>query len=300
VLTFATPPQTIAAGTASAAMRLTLLNSSGQPLTTPVPLAVTLSSSSPAGTFSTSPSGPWSTTLALTIAAGTGASGDFYYLDTRAGSPLLTAAAEGASSGTQTVTVTPGPLASVTVAPKSATVRTRATLPLTAVGSDTYGNPLPVSAAWSLTPPTLGKLAPKTGPTTTVTAFRVTGEATVTASVGTGAGTITGTSAVHVKPDRLRIRSITYGTRAGFALVTVNAVDPTGRPISRARVSVLVRLGGLPYFSARAATGAAGKSVFRVRLRAGGCFRTTIQRVSATGFVWDGRTPRNRYCRRTP
>jgi hypothetical protein len=176
-------------------------------------------------------------------------------------------------------------------------VRTRATLPLTAAGRDSYGNALPVSAAWSVTPPTFGKVTPRTGSTTTVTAFRATGEATVTAAVNSGAGTITGTSAVHVRPDRLRIRSITYRSRPGFALVTVNAVDSVGRPISRALVSVVVRLDGRRYFSARAATGAAGKTFFRVPLRSGGCLRTTIPRVLAPGFVWDSITPRNRYCR---
>jgi len=297
VLTFATPPQTIPAGTASAPMRLTLLSSSGQPITTPVPLAVTLSSSSSAGAFSTSPAGPWSKTLVLAIAAGTGTSADFYYLDTSAGSQLLTASAEGATSGTQTVTVTPGALASVAVTPRSAIVRTRGTSPLTAVGRDSYGNTLAVSATWSLTPPTFGKVSPRTGSTIEVTTFRQTGEATVTAAVSTGAGTISGIAALHVRPDRLKIRSITYRPRAGAALVTVNAVDSGSRPVSRAVISVFVRTDGRRTFSARATTGAAGKATFRVPLRNGGCLRTTIRGLSAAGFTWDGRTPGNRYCR---
>ena len=278
-------------------MRLTLLRSSGQPMTTPVPLAVTLSSSSSAGTFSTSPTGPWSKTLALAIAAGTGTSGDFYYLDTRAGSQLLTASAEGATSGTQTVTVTPGAVASLAVTPKAAIVRTRATLPVTAVGRDSFGNTLAVSATWSLTPPTFGKISPRTGPTTRVTTFRQTGEARVTAAVSTGAGTISGTAALHVRPDRLNIRSITYRPRAGAALVTVSAVDSAGRPVSRAVISVFVRSNGRRTFSARAATGAAGKATLRVPVGDSGCLRTTIRGVSTAGFTWDGRTPGNRYCR---
>ncbi len=284
VLSFATPPQTIPAGTASSAMSLALVDGSGQPQTAPAPLTVTLSSSSPSGTFSTSPAGPWSATLALTIAAGTSTSGVFYYLDTRAGSALLTASAEGATSGTQTVTVTPGPLVSVAVSPPSAIVRTRSTVPLVAVGRDAYGNPLAVSAEWSLTPPTMGRLAPRRGRTTTVTAFRQTGEATVTAAVRIGAGTVSGTGAVHVRPDRLRIRSIGYRKRAGVALVTVNAVDSAGRPISRAAISVVVQVNRRPYFAARATTGAAGKTFFRVPLDGGGCFSTTIRRVSAPGL----------------
>lgn len=293
VLSFATPPQTVPAGTPTATMRLAVLGSSGQPVTTPVPLAVTLSSNSPAGTFSTSPTGPWSPTLALTIAAGTGTSGDFYYLDTRAGSALLTASAEGATSGTQAVTVTPGPLASVSVTPESAAVRVRGTVAFTAAGRDSFGNTLPVSAAWSLTPSTFGTVAPRAGATTTFTAVRQTGTATVTATVGS----LTATSAIQILPDRLRIRSITYRARPGAALVTVSAVDRAGRPISRARIAVAVQLNRQPYFSGRAVSGAAGKATFRIRVPSGGCLRTTVRRISAPGFTWNGITPGNRYCR---
>jgi hypothetical protein len=234
VLSFATPPQTIPAGTPSLAMRLTLLSSTGQPQTARTDLAVTLGSSSPAGTFSTSPTGPWSPTLALTIAAGAGTSPDFYYLDTRAGTQLLTASAAGVTAGTQSVTVTPGALASLVVSPMSAMVRTRATVSVTAAGKDSYGNTLPVSAILSLTPPIYGKLAPRTGPATTLTTLRATGQASVTATVGA----LSATAAVRVDPSRLRIASITYRPRSRFALVTVNAVDSVGRPISRAAVSV--------------------------------------------------------------
>ena len=78
---------------------------------------------------------------------------------------MLTAAAAGVTSGTQTVTVTPGALASVVVSPKSAMVRTRADgLSSRRSARDAYGNTVPVSAAWSLTPPIYGTLAPRTGP----------------------------------------------------------------------------------------------------------------------------------------
>lgn len=294
VLTFATPPQTIPAGTPSAAMHLTLLSSSGQPQANPSPLTVTLGSSSANGTFSTSPSGPWSPTLTLTIPAGTGTSPDFYYLDTRAGSALVTASATGATSGTQTETITPGALAGVAVNPKSVTLSTRKSVQLTAVGKDTYGNTLPVSASWSLAPPAMGKLSPKTGPTTTLTTLRATGAASVTATVGT----LSAAAVVRINPGRLRIRSITYRRRSGVVLVTSSAVDATDRPISRAAISVLVRLGQRRTFTGRATTGAAGKATFRVPVQAPGCYVTTIRAVSAPGFTWDRRTPRNRYCRR--
>ena len=184
LLSFATPPQTIQAGSTTAAMRLTLLSNAGQPQTALAPLAVTLSSTSPAGRFSTTPTGPWTPTLALTIAAGSGTSPDFYYLDTRAGPQLLTAAATGVTSGAQTVTVLPGAALSLAVTPKSARLRTRSTLSFTAIGKDTYGNAVPVSAALVGVPSTYGTVSPRTGPTTTLTTLRATGQASVTATAG--------------------------------------------------------------------------------------------------------------------
>ena len=71
VLSFATPAQTIPAGTPSAPISLELDTGSGLAVTTPVPLTVTVSSSSSSGTFAASLEGPWTRTLPLTIAAGT-------------------------------------------------------------------------------------------------------------------------------------------------------------------------------------------------------------------------------------
>jgi hypothetical protein len=297
VLAFGTAAQTIRAGSPSAAMSLTLVTSSGSAVTTPNPLAVTLSSSSPEGVFSTSPAGPWSSTLSLTLAAGTGASAGFYYRQTRAGPDVLTASAAGVTSGTQTVTVTPGPLAAVTITRASATVRARASQRFAAVATDSYGNPVQIAAAWSLIPPTLGTITPRTGTATTFSAGRTLGTGTVTAAIASETATISGSARVSVTPGRLRISSISYRSRNKAVLVTATAVDTAGRPVSRAIVSVLVRRDGRRYFSGRAATGAAGRTIYRVPARGGGCFTTTIRRVSASGFAWHGRTPRNRFCK---
>jgi len=297
VLTFGTPAQTIPAGSPSAAMSLALVTSSGLPVTTPTPLAVTLSTSSPQGAFSTSPAGPWSSTLSLTIAAGVGTGADFYYRDTRAGSNVLTASAAGATSGTQTVTITPGAVAAVTITPASATVRARASQRFAAAGTDAYGNAVQVAAAWSLIPRTLGTIAPRTDTATTFTAGRMLGTGAVTAAIASETATISAAASVSVTPGRLRIGSIRYRSRKKTVLVTVSAVDAAGRPVSLAVVSVLVRRDGRGYFSTRAATGAAGRTVYRVPAQRGGCFTTTIRSVSAAGFAWNGRTPRNRFCK---
>ncbi len=298
VLAFATPAQTIAAGAPSAAMNLNLGTSSGLPLLAPTALVVTLSSSSPQGGFSTSPAGPWTATLPLTIAAGTGTSPAFYYLDTRAGSHVLTASAFGVTSATQPVTVTPGPAMALTITPSSAIVRARGSKQFTVAGADAYGNSVPVEGEWSWRPGDLGFGAPRRGKVMTFTALRKLGNGTILVSVPTEAGPISAGAGVRVTPGPLRIRSIQYRSRKNDVLATVTAVDAAGRPVSRAALAVVVRRNGRSYISARAlVTGAAGKTVFRLPARRGGCFTSTIRRVSAHGFTWDGRTPRNRHCR---
>jgi len=297
VLAFATQPQTISAGQTSGPMSMSLVTSSGLSVTTPVPMTVTLSSSSPRGTFSSSSAGPFTRTLPMTIAAGTGTSPLFYYRDTRAGESELTASAAGATSGVQTITVTAGRPVSVAVIPRSSTVRARTSQKFTATGVDAYGNRVPVSATWSLTPRSVGVVAPRTGTTVTLTTGRVLGQGTLAASASTPTGAVSGTASVTVTPGLLSIGSIEYGGSRRVLLVTTRAVDASKRPISGATISILVRRNGGRYFTGRGTTGPAGKTTYRVHLgRRGACFTTAVRGASAAGFVWDRRTPRNRFC----
>lgn len=204
-LAFSTTPQTLTAGSPSGPMQVQLQSSSGATLTATANVSVALSSSSSSGSFSTSSAGPWSASLSVTITAGTSTSPSFYYQDTRAGSPTLSASATGYASGTQTETVNAGPLASILVSPASATVTQGGTQTFTASGSDAYGNPVSVSnAAWSVSPSALGTVAPTTGSSTSFTA----------SSTTTGSGQV--------------IAAV--GTIAGSASVTVNAPAPISPP----------------------------------------------------------------------
>jgi hypothetical protein len=295
-LAFSTQPQTIPAGQTSGPMSLSLVTSSGLSVTTPVPLTVTLSSSSPRGSFSSSFAGPFTRTLPITIAAGTGTSPLFYYRDTRAGSPELTATAGGATSGVQTITVMAGQPVTVAVIPRSSGVRARSTKRFTATGVDAFGNRLPVSATWSVTPRTLGVVTPRSGSTVTLAASRTLGRGTLTASVLTPTGTVSGAATVDVTPGRLSIGSVQYRGPRRTLLVTVRAVDASRRPVSGTTIAILVRRNGGRYFTGRGTTGPAGKTVYRVPVGRGGCFTTTVRRASASGFAWDRRTPRNRFC----
>jgi hypothetical protein len=100
---FGTTPMTVTAGTASGPM--TVAPEIG-PVVTPLPVDTTvhLSSSSADGSFSTSPTGPWSPGLDVTIPAGS-TSATFYMLDTHPGTPTVTATV-GSTSATQIEVVT--------------------------------------------------------------------------------------------------------------------------------------------------------------------------------------------------
>ena len=278
-------------------MNLALVTSSGLAVTTPTALSVTLSSSSSTGTFSVSPTGPWSPTLALTIAAGTRTTVPFYYQDTRAGSHTLTAAAEGATSGTQILTVLPGPMATFAVVPATADVPARGVQRLTSTGADSYGNAFPVTASWALEPSTVGTLSTLSGSETTFVAGRRLGPASITATASNGTESVSATATLRVVPGRLHIESITYRAQRNGVLVSLWARDAVGKSISNAIVRGLVRRNGGAYVSTRAITGPAGRTTYRIpRPKLGGCLTTTIQRATAVGFGWDGKTPRNRLC----
>ena len=300
VLAFTTQAQTLAAGASSAPMSLELETSTGLSVTTPTSLAITLRSSSIRGAFATNPAGPWTSTLSLTIEAGTGSSGAFYYRDTRAGTPSLTAIAGGATTGTQTVTVKPGPVVALALRPESATIRARASQPLRLTGADAFGNPVSAAAMWLLRPRSLGTVVSTGNGEALLTAGRVLGLGTVTATVATSSGKLSASANVRVLPGRLSVGSVRYVSRRGVMLVTVSTVDVAGRPVSGASVAVLVRRDGRSHFGTRSQTGASGRTVYRVPARRGGCFTLAVRAVSAAGFVWDGRTPRNRFCVAAP
>jgi hypothetical protein len=297
VLGFATPPQTIPAGAVSAPLSLALVTSSGRAVTTPTALAVTVGSSSSTGAFSTTPTGPWSPTLALSIAAGTRTTVPFYYQDTKAGSHTLTAAAEGASSGTQVMTVLPGPMLTFAVTPATADVPARGSQRLAATGADSFGNSFPVDATWTFGPALLGTLSTPSGSETRFVAGRRLGSATVTAAGLNGAVPVSATATLRVVPARFRIASITYRLQRNGVLVSLWARDTSGLSVSQAIVRGLVRRDGRQFVATRAVTGPAGRTTYRIpRPKLGGCLSTSITRATAVGFVWDGTTPRNRIC----
>jgi hypothetical protein len=290
LLAIAPPTETVAAGVVSAASTVSLVTAAGTPATTGPPLAVTLRSSSSRGTFSTSPAGPWTTTLALSVAPGV--SGTFYYRDTLAGSATITASALGATAGTQAVTVTAGAAARLSVTPATRTVVARATTGFTGAATDAFGNVVATKVTWRVTPAAFGRIAATSGGAT-FTAGRMLGYGKVFAS----AGRLRASATVGVKAGKLRIDSLTMRPTARGLRVVVAVRDGARRPISKAKLTLVVNDGSRNVFRGRAVTGSAGKATFRVATGAG-CFRAYVERAYAQGFQWSGREPHRSTCRR--
>ncbi len=106
-LTFGTPPRTLVTGGASSPL-VVRTQLGGTPRPTPGALTVTFASSSSRSGFSTSPSGPWSSKLAVAIPAGAGSTVPVYYSDRVPGTPRITVSALGALGAAQSETVRAG------------------------------------------------------------------------------------------------------------------------------------------------------------------------------------------------
>jgi hypothetical protein len=299
-LGFATPPVTIVAGTPSPAITVDL-QIDGIPQNATAPVQVTLTSSSPTGLFSLAATGPWTSALPVTIQPGT-SSASFYYQDTTAGSPVITASAPGLQSAQQTETITAGQLTSLTVSPATATVVAGTPATFTSNGVDSFGNSAPVAATWAVTPPEFGALSTASGTSTTFTPVPgAVGTAQVTATVSTATGPVTATATLTLTQPKLRASSIRYGTRKRHLVVTVAVVDGSKQAVPGASVSLTVFRGGSKFASSTARTRTTGKLTLTFnRQVVPGCYRTTLRRVAATGHAWDRRTPANRFCMKKP
>ena len=277
-------PIRVVAGVASAPLELSVASAVARPV------AVTLRSTSPGGAFSTNVAGPWTSALTVPVAPGT--VGSFFYRDTRAGAATLTATSPGTTQATREVTVVAGEAARIAVTPGSREVRARGEVGFTGAATDAFGNATPGAISWTVTPSSLGAFVIGPGGSVTFRAGRVLGSGTVTAMRGSLAGTAT----VVVRPATLRLASVTFRRTARGAEVTLAVVDAARRPVSRAAVTLAVRLDGRRVARVQARTGAAGKA--RVLVPSGsGCYVVTATRAVAAGFTWNGRTPRNRFCR---
>jgi hypothetical protein len=251
-------------------------------------LTVTLSTSSSGGGFSTSSSGSFTNSLVVTVTGGSTASAPFYYRDTVAGSPSVTATATGWSSALLSVTVSPGPLATLTISPSTASVAEGGTVAFHATGADAYGNAVTVNPSWSVTSASLGTFSPTTGASTTFTASSTTaGTGTVTAATGTVSGTATLT-VTNLSTMTLTLNAGTVSKKGSryHVPLTVDATTSSGSALSGATAALEVFSGsctGSPVATGTGTTGTNGKVTFTFTTRQVGTW-CALASVSASGY----------------
>ncbi|HET8968400.1 MAG TPA: hypothetical protein VFN06_03135, partial [Gaiellaceae bacterium] len=279
-------PIRVVAGVASAPLELAVASAVARTV------AVTLRSSSRGGGFSTSAVGPWTSSLSVPVAPGI--LGSFFYRDTHAGVATLTADAPGTTRASREVTVVAGSATRISVAPGSREVQARDEFTFTGEAVDSFGNATPANLTWSVAPAALATFVGGRGGVVTFRAGRVLGSGTVTAT--SRRGTVVGAADVVVRAAALRIAAVSYRSTSRGVEATLAAVDARRQPVPGTSLALVVRLDDRRVARAQAVTGAAGKT--RLRLPPGqGCFTIVVARAAAQGFVWDGRTPRNRACR---
>jgi hypothetical protein len=141
-MAFTTVSQALTAGAPSAVYSIQTRDLYGNPSSAPVDITVTLASTSAAGRFGASSSGPW-TVSSVTIPAGVDMA-SFYYTDTLSGTPVITCTEWpdlNWSDAVQAQNILAGPMAKVSFTSTEQTVVAGASsAAITAQITDAYGN----------------------------------------------------------------------------------------------------------------------------------------------------------------
>ena len=214
-------PQTMTAGQSSSAMTLRLTSSAPNG-----GLSISLATNTAAGGFSTSSTGPFASALSVTVQGGSTVSRSFYYRDTKAGSPVVTASGQYVNSVSQTETITAGALTHIAVSPSSVSLTEGTSKSLAATAVDQYTNPVStgLSPTWTSSG---GTFSPSKGTSTTYTAGSVAGANTVTA---TQAG-VRGSASVTIMSNAtfaLTPQTITAGQSSAALTLSLPSPAPTG------------------------------------------------------------------------
>jgi hypothetical protein len=107
-LAFATPTQTLSAGSVSEVFTIQTRDAAGDPINVSSDALLNLTSTSIAGRFDTDPHGDFDGTISTVTIPGGGNSADFYYRDTIAGIPVITAESSGLTGVMQQEMILPG------------------------------------------------------------------------------------------------------------------------------------------------------------------------------------------------
>ncbi len=312
---------TSTAGTPSSAITVQLkTGKSSVPL--PAAATVVITSSSPSGTFSTSPSGPWSPTVTLSIPAGQ-KTASFYSLDATAGSPTITSSLNGQRQSqsiivaaptpppttTGTTTTTPG----TTQAPPEVTVATAA---LTVTDTNRIHVDLAVAGADGTTPSSRLRLSVMLGDTKVASTVATTGgdgsvSFTAAPQLQRGCYSLKVASVVTpgyawdgITPDTsycvttlpASVRVTAFGMRKGHLHLGLAVVDRSGKPVA-ASMAVAVTRGTSTFAASHGKAGSDGTFGLTARGEpAKGCYGVRVTSLSAPGITWDKQMPHARFC----
>ena len=259
----------------------------GNPVATTSAVTVNVSSSSTGGIFATTSGGAHVTSVTIPANSST-ATTSFYYGDSKSGTPTLTAASAGLTSGTQTenIVTTPTQLAITSPVFTAATSSSAAT-PFTVTLEDSSGNPTSRSAATTinLTSTSTGRSFAVTSGGAAVTSVTLpanTSSMTVyygDSKVGTPTITVSSTSPTTLTsgtqkenivagPTKLVLTGPTSGTASGLATIgpfTVTEENAQGTPtIAGETVNLSSSSGGSYVFGTNGTVSPTGASTVTI------------------------------------
>jgi hypothetical protein len=249
------------------------------------PVTVTFTTTSSRGGFSTGATGPWTKTLAVPIPVG-GTDAFVYYRDTKAGTPTISAAAQGRAGVQTLVRVQPGSVARLAVKPSAAALGAGQRRRFTATAVDAFGNSVAVVPQWSASG---GKVSAASGASTVFTATRP-GKARITATAGTARG-----SAVVNVAATVRVTRVAYAVAGGRLNVSLLVVDWRRHRVGHASVRLALRRNGRWLSTVTLRTDARGLASFARSARRG-CYSVWIARLFKRGYAWNRVTPKNGSC----
>jgi hypothetical protein len=308
---FTTPPVTLQTGTPSGPMTIQT-QTGGVATTLPFDSTLTLTSSSPTGTFSTSATGPFTPTLSVPLPVGTN-NATFYFQDTTAGQPTITSNLNGAVA-TQVETIAapatpappPPPPAAMVGSLTYTTVQDRLHVAMQLV--DATGQPLQGTvrlailfagsqvASAALRSAGDGSVGVTAFPRLRLGCYSVRVQSVTAGGHVWNGVSPSGTYCVRSLPSS--VRAISFGKRNGRLHLAVRIVDPAGRPLA-AHVSVQVLHRGKSFVHATGRTGAGGTFALTARPKLGrgeSCFTARVTAVGAPGYRWDKKNAAKFFC----
>jgi RHS repeat-associated protein len=298
---FTSAAQTLTAGTVSGIMTVQWVDEFGNPVNAGRHgRVVLLVSSSRLGVFRNVRN--TATITQVTIPAGH-STASFRYVDTRAGTPLLTARSTGLTSGIQIETVNAAAPAGLTLtgSNQNALINTAFSTPLTAIVRDRFGNPVPgVTVTFTPTVSSHGASGTIGGgnSATTDADGKVVKKLTANGTAGfysvrvaaSGGGNPHGTIVQlgNLASQLVFLQQPSTGVAGGIlAPVVIQLSDATGNPISRSGVPVTIAVSsGTLLGTRRVLTNAHGQAIFKnLVIRKAGTYTLAVTSNGALGGV---------------